>query len=198
MKTSAKYEAIGLDYLIREHDSKVQIIDLNSYPGYNIIKYPQMPQILERYLNQVFLEKKQVFFANFKDRNGFYPGKLLRVDAHTLRFRMAFIHREFSVTRVQGLDAGSYVITAIDGHNQKKNEIAKGWFEQGFLGRVIKLQKINHDSSDILANSETAFILTAETAENHQSLIIPFLSMNFGDLSDLCNFIREGDVLKFS
>ena len=85
--------------------------------------------IFDRFANEYFLEKKKGYFENFKDVDSFYAGKELRLDALTLRLRLAFIHREFRVLAVSSVSPGNYQLTSVDGHNQKQDEVVKGYLE---------------------------------------------------------------------
>lgn len=197
VKNSAKFEAIGLDFLIRESDFSVQVIDLNSYPGYQIIKYPQMPHFLERYINDLFLEKKRDHFENFASDESFFGGKACTVKDKTLTLKLAFIHRQYKVQTLQNIISGQYILTAIDGHNQNKDDIVKGWFREGYLGRVVKLQKVNSGACSTGDSSNFAYILSEETLQKKTDIEVAFLSLAFEELTDFCDFVREGDVINF-
>lgn len=198
LANSQSYHAIGFDLLLSEKDHSYVLIDVNQYPGALVIDVRRIKSVFESYINRLFLEKKQEFFPHFDGKNGFYAGQSLSLQAQTLTFRLAFIHRQFPVARTSGLAPGSYLLTSIDGNNQKKDEIARGWFQQGYLGTVIKLQKIQQGESHMSSISEIAFILTEETVEKHQSLTTPFLSLKFEELANLCDLLREGDVLEIN
>ena len=113
-----------------------------------------------------------------------------------MSLRLAFIYRKFPVMKTKNVSQGKYMLMSINGNYQARQEVVKGHFEQGFLGRAIKLQKMNESDKEDGSKPKTVFILTRETEEQNSDLSLSYISMNFEDLSDLSNFAREGDVLE--
>lgn len=182
---AANYEGIGLDYVVSKRDHSINIIDFNSYPGYKVVKKPQMKHVHERYLNELFLNLKSQHFAEFQKDGQFTSGQVFTISTHHISIQHGFINRSFAAQGAsESVESGQYTIAQVGGENHAADERIKG-FTQEFFGRVIQLEKVGGSGDD------TVFILTKPTADKISSGI-NYIAMEFDQFFNMFDLVKVG------
>lgn len=97
-----KFEGIGLDYVVSKRDHSITIIDFNSYPGYKVVKRPQLKHIHERYFNEQYLKLKKDQFQKLLSKDSkvnFTSSQMAVLTKDQFIISLGFIDRSFKVAQ---------------------------------------------------------------------------------------------------
>lgn len=193
---SMRYDALGVDYLMSERNNNIKVIDLNSIPGYEILNQPQMKNIYFRYLNTKYLSKKKDLVEELlKIEPSFKPFQLITLSNEELKVEHGAITKSCKVLQFgEGIEKGSYSVSAEGGSNLEQTERVKG-FKEDFYGRVIEFTKCEeeiqegHEKKKIYAVSDYTYEKRKEQGGDVSNLIV----LDYNDLFLTFDFVTFGD-----
>jgi hypothetical protein len=100
----------------------------------------------------------------------------------------------FSPLGAENFSTGTFVVINTDGQNQRMDHVCQGWWNEGYLGRVIRCTKVDDSSNQRLE----LFFLTTSTKKTIGSKIPDFfvIWLEDSEMEEFFDFVRIGDIIE--
>lgn len=185
-----------------EANSRIDIIDFNYNPAFSDIEINRQRNAIEYFSNKSLVKKILEKKISTKSLPGFAQIKEISVQLEHRKIFLSFgmISREF---QIKGIDArehaviqpGNYLITSADGQNQKMHHPAQSWWDEGYLGRVIKCTSTNDPQNK---EGEVILFLTKSTQSvfKDQVLSVNVIWLEDFEMEEFFDYLEIGDILQ--